>query len=715
MQTLSMDTTLIEFVRQAPQPIALYGADGVLIAASPQAEDMARQFNYPIGTLQQAAQSGSRFSSFTRLQDGRYTVASAEPLPGRDDGGFLLTSILDSCPAAIIVLDREGRVLRWNPAAERMYGYTLEEVLGRVLPVVAEAEKTEFERTMKRLLEGGTVTAIPLRRRRKDGTLRDILLSAAPVRDSQGQVVATVAAYEDVTELNGMVRSLERTKAHLFHAQSLASMGSWVLDFTDDSLTWSPEVHRIHGTDPATFQPTRAAFRNMVHPADLPPLIAAVERARSTGEPYAVEHRLTRPNGEIRHCRLSAEPVRDASGAVVKLIGIVQDVTGYKQLQEQFLQAQKLETVGRLAGGVAHDFNNLLTIINGHAELLLMRAQAGSAERDSLEAIHEAGLRAASLTRQLLTLGRKQQAELRRIDLNQIIEEGSRVIRRLIGEDIHLEVQIDASPLHVKADPGQIHQVLLNLAVNAREAMPGGGRLAIASRRLASGAPAYVPGQHPRDCQWVEFSVSDTGQGIEDEASARIFEPFFTTKEAARHSGLGLSTVYSVIVQHCGGVTFESALGQGATFRAALPLDQSASAADAPASAVQTSVAGARVIVVEDQPAVRAVVCTMLAAIGCDVEDFASPDAALIRTADPSEVDLLITDLVMPGMGGRELVRRVRELRPGLPVLFMSGYAEPPDDSTLARDILADFISKPFHPNELAAKVAGLLARSRTP
>lgn len=715
MQTQPIDTTLlIEFVRHAPHLMALYGADGVLIAVSSQAEAVARQLNLSIGTLQGAAQSGVGFSTFTPLQDGHYTVASAEPSPGLYGDGPLLHSILDSCPAAIIVLNPEGRVLRWNPGAERMFGYTQEEVLGCVLPLVPASEMADFEDNMRTMLEGRTITAIPLRRRRKDGAMRDILLSAAPVRDSQGRVVATVAAYEDVTELNEMVRSLERTRAHLFQAQSLASMGSWVLDFTDDSLTWSTEVHRIHGTDPATFKPTRAAFRARVHPADLPTLVAAVQKAQRTGEPYAVEHRLTRPDGEIRHCRLSAAPLRDESGAVVKLIGIVQDVTEYKQLQEQFLQSQKLDTVGRLAGGVAHDFNNLLTIINGHAELLLMKCQAGSAERDSLEAIHEAGLRAASLTRQLLTLGRKQPADLRRIDLNQIIEEGSRVIHRLIGEDIELEIDLDSSPLYVKADPGQIHQVLLNLAVNAREAMPKGGRMMIASRRLTGGAPSYVVGKPLRDCQWVEFSVSDTGEGIGDDTSRRIFEPFFSTKEAAKHSGLGLSTVYGVIVQHAGGITFESALGRGSTFRAALPLDNSVDEAAAPGAAAGVSASGARVIVVEDQPAVRAVVCSMLNALGCAVEDFASPEGALIRTADPAAVDLLITDLVMPGMDGRELVRRARQHRPGLPVLFMSGYAEPPDDSTLTRDPQADFIAKPFNPKDLAAKVGKLLARPRT-
>ncbi len=715
MQPRPTDPALIELVLAARRPMALYGGDGTLIAASPAAHEEASRLGSPIDPLDAMTQPARSLFSFVSLQGGRYTLASGEAPAPPSGGEPLLTRILDACPAAVAVLDTKGRVVQWNPAAERMYGYTMEQLEGRVLPVVMRTDIQAFEEKLRTVLAGGSITGIQLRRRKKDGTPLEIRLSASPVRDSQGQVAAIVAAYEDVTELNEMVRSLERTKAHLFHAQSLASMGSWVLDFPGDSLTWSPEVHRIHGTDPSTFRPTREAFRAMVHPADLPALNAAVERARKTGEPYAVEHRLIRSNGEIRHCRLSAEPLRDESGAVVKLIGIVQDVTGYKQLQEQFLQAQKLESVGRLAGGVAHDFNNLLTIINGHAELLLMKAQAGSAERDSLDAIHEAGLRAASLTRQLLTLGRKQPVELRRIDLNQIIEEGSRVIQRLIGEDIQFEVVLAYSPLYVKADPGQIHQVLLNLAVNAREAMPGGGRLAIRSKRLDGGAPAYVLGQHPKDCQWVELSVSDTGQGIGDEAGARIFEPFFTTKEAARHSGLGLSTVYSVIVQHGGGVTFESVPGQHTTFRAALPLDHSDLASDAPSAAVPAPATGARVIVVEDQPAVRAVVCTMLAAMGCDVEDFASPEAALIRTADPLEIDLLVTDLVMPGMGGRELARRARESRPGLPVLFMSGYDEPPDDPTLARDSMADFVAKPFNPKELAAKVSSLLARSRRP
>lgn len=708
MKRKQPDPALIELVEASPQPMALYGGAGDLLAASSSARADAGRLGYALDTLEDLRRAEAQTFSFRTLGDGEYTLATLRPPQPIEGGESLLTSILDASPVALIVTDFGGRVLRWNPAAERLFGYSYEEVAGRVLPMVSASEMPFFERNRDLLRAGNSVSSKPVLRRTKDGRMIDLRLSAAPVRDTEGRVVAAAVVYEDMTSMNEIVRNLGRSRAHLTHAMELASMGSWVLDFTDDSLTWSPETHRIHGTDPETFRPTREAFRALVHPDDLPRLVAAVEEAQRTGQRYTVEHRLIRPGGAMRHCRISAEPVTDETGKVVRLVGIVQDVTEFKQLQEQFLQAQKMETVGRLAGGVAHDFNNLLTIINGHSELLLMRPEIEGANHDSLQAIHEAGLRASSLTKQLLTMGRKQISEYQSLDLNQVAEDGCRVIRRLIGEDVRLEIDFDSSPLPLHADPGQLHQVLLNLAVNAREAMPGGGTLRIGTRRLESGPPPDVAVSRPAGDVWAEFSVSDTGVGMDRQVMARLYEPFFTTKEATRHSGLGLPTVYSVIHQHGGAVAVESEPGKGTTFRVFLPISDKP-AGDPNGEDGSKARSTARILLVEDQPAVRAVVRAMLESLGYEVEEFASPEAALGHLAAVADTDLLVTDMVMPGMNGGEVAKRARLIKPGLPVLFISGYAGPTNDSLPSGGGPSEFLAKPFHPTDLSKKIARLL------
>lgn len=709
--SIQYDPAFAEFVRRAPWPVALFGPGGEVIAASRPAAGIAARAGVAVESFEEAARAAGYATKVTALSGGLFTVAAESP----DALAGMSEAIIDACPVSLVVLDLDGRVLKWNPAAERMYGFSAEEVLGRLLPVVPEHERGTFHEHISTLIEGGTLNGIPLKRRHKDGRMMDLRLSAAGVRNPAGEIACIVAAYEDLTELNETVRDLQRSQAQLQHAQSLASMGNWTLDLTDDTLTWSPEVHRIHGTDPATFHPTRAAFRALVHPEDLPTVNTAIERAKRTGEPYAVENRVIRPDGAIRYCRLSAEPVKDASGTVVKLFGIVQDVTSHIQLRDQFLQSQKLETVGRLASGVAHDFNNLLTVINGHAELLLMRSKPEDTIRDSLQAIHDAGLRAASLTRQLLTLGRKQQAELRRVDLNQVIDEGGRVIRRLIGEDIELEIDVTAQPLIVTADPGQLHQVILNLAVNAREAMPGGGRLTISSRKLGKLSLEYGEPDTDRRRSWAELSVSDTGHGMDDSIRARVFEPFFSTKQNTGHSGLGLSTVYGIVQQHGGRIRVQSQAGRGTTVSVVFPVEEMTQTEGQRQEHPRAFSSGMRVVLVEDQPAVRAVVCAMLESLGYGVEEFASPEAALKRIGDGTGLDLLVSDLVMPGMAGREMARRARETVPALPVLFISGYAEPEQEPDANNTAPTDFLAKPFHPNELASRVAQLLSRRDSP
>lgn len=378
--------------------------------------------------------------------------------------------------------------------------------------------------------------------------------------------------------------------------------------------------------------------------------------------------------------------------------GVLRDTTERRQLEEQLRQSQKMEAIGRLAGGVAHDFNNLLTVINGHSELLMTSERPAGRWRESVPAIREAGERAARLTQQLLAFSRKSLLEPKVLDLNELVTESAKLLRRLIGEDINLVVLTAPTPVRVKADPSQLEQVIMNLVVNARDAMPTGGRLTLETATVAP--PSADP------VRFARLSVSDTGQGMTDEVKEKVFEPFFTTKGVGKGTGLGLAVVHGVITQSGGQITVESAVGVGTTFRLLLPLVE-AEAAGAPSDTRLVATRGAEtVLLVEDEEAVRMIARLALEMQGYTVLE-ADGGAAALRWAEthPGEIHLLVSDVVMPEMGGRQLLEAVRRHRPGVRVLFMSGYT---DDAVLRHGVVGAtdaFIQKPFTPLGLARKV----------
>ncbi len=369
-----------------------------------------------------------------------------------------------------------------------------------------------------------------------------------------------------------------------------------------------------------------------------------------------------------------------------------------RRLEEEFRQAQKMEAVGRLAGGVAHDFNNLLTVILGYAQLARDQVGADSPSVPELDEVIRASERAASLTRQLLAFSRKQLFQIKVIDLNAVVAEMEKMLHRVIGEDVQLLSTLDPSLGRVKADPGQIEQVILNLAINARDAMPGGGVLSIGTSNAeldpAAGGPQVV------------LTVSDTGQGMSEEIQARLFEPFFTTKEPGKGTGLGLSTAYGIIAQSGGKMTVRSAPGEGATFKVYLPrVDLPLDPRFGSAPAAVASPCSERILVVEDEEPVRKLIRAVLSKQGYTLLEAVDGAAALSKVLDPeARIHLLLTDLVMPGMGGQEIAARLKESRPGLKVLYMSGYAE---DAVprMATDAGFSFLAKPFTPQVLARKV----------
>jgi signal transduction histidine kinase/CheY-like chemotaxis protein len=409
---------------------------------------------------------------------------------------------------------------------------------------------------------------------------------------------------------------------------------------------------------------------------------------------------------------LTMSPIFDAGGAVQYAAVILRDVTDERKLQAQLRQAQKMEAVGRLAGGVAHDFNNLLTVIKGNAGLLLADLAPSSPAREEVEEIDRAAQRASDLTRQLLAFSQRQVLQPRVVDLNAAVLETKRMLRRLIEADVSIEVSLAPGAVRVKADPGQVEQVVLNLAVNARDAMPHGGVLRIATSAACvppeprTGWPYYVPAG-----EYARLEVSDTGAGMEPHVLQHLFEPFFTTKPAGKGTGLGLSTVYGIVKQSGGYVWAETEPGAGSRFVVLLPRARDgADTAAAAGEASPGSAAGATVLLVEDEESVRSLARRVLARAGYHVLEAGGGRQALeVAAAHDGDIDLLLTDVVMPGGGGPRLAEAMARLRPSTRVLFMSGY--PGDSIThhgLPLDV--DLLAKPFAPATLLHRVADALA-----
>ncbi len=505
--------------------------------------------------------------------------------------------------------------------------------------------------------------------------------------------------------------TLEETIAHLERAQQVAHIGSWVLDLAgSESLVWSTETHRIFGISPDRFEGTLTAFYRFVHTDDVERLRTAVRQAaaQTAGVPLDVEHRIVRPDGTTRWVHERADVARDESGRAVRMIGTVQDTTDRRNLEEQLRQLQKMEAIGRLAGGIAHDLNNALTAIAGYAELALGILDAGHRARPDVEEVRRGAERAASVTRQLLAFSRKQLFEPKRFELNETTANMARMLARILGTGIRVTTRLSEAALPIMGDPGQIEQAILNLALNAKDAMPGGGDVILATAieevdEATAGSRLPMPAG-----RYAVLRVIDNGAGMSSETRARAFEPFFTTKGVGKGTGLGLSMVYGTMKQSGGFAFVESVIGHGTTVELYFP---PAPAVAAPRASAREPRGPETLLVVEDESAVRNLVASTLKREPLKVLVATSAEEALdIAAAHEGPIDLLLTDAIMPGRSGIDLARMLLEKRPGLRVIIMSGYTSDTIGLTeLPQPV--DLLQKPFSPSDLRRRIREALDR----
>ena len=495
---------------------------------------------------------------------------------------------------------------------------------------------------------------------------------------------------------------VERLPAITYIAE-VGSLGRW--HFV------SPQIESMLGFSADEWLSDPGIWMRCIHEDDRQIALAAEKRVQETGELYQAEYRMCARDGRILWFRDEAKLLEAPDGSIPLMQGVLYDITEYKRLEDQLRQAQKMEAVGQLAGGVAHDFNNLLMVIQAHADRILGQLpQTDSSYADAVE-IHNATTRAASLTSQLLAFSRKQILQPEVLDLGTVLTEVGKMLERLLGATITLQLEIHPEIGKIKVDRSQLEQAILNLAVNARDAMPAGGTLAIQARNVHFSETQVWQHSSLPPGSYVALTISDTGVGIDPDAQSRIFEPFFTTKAPGKGTGLGLSMVYGVVKQSDGAITVESVLGRGTTFKIFLPkCDEEAASGQSALAEPEKSTGSETILLVEDQAAIREVISAYLMRLGYNVLTAPDGEAALsIAATQQKSIDLVVTDLLMPNMGGLELATRMKHLHPETRVLFMSGY---PDEAIRSQEGLTEdveIMQKPFSMKSLAAKARSIL------
>ncbi len=624
-------------------------------------------------------------------------------------------ALVDASPLPIVALDVNGMITLWNGAAERVFGWRSDEVFGMADPAVPEEDREQFRALTERVIREGGFSGVEVRRRRKDGALLDVMLSTASMRDEGGALAGIMSILADITERKRMEEALRDSEER--YRRLLDGSPEMIFVVSEGRIVYMNETGiRLLGASSADELAGKPVL-DIVHPDSRDVIGDVMRHVGGDGRPTPLmEQKYVRLDGTVVDVEAMGVPIFHHGRPAAQVFA--RDLTrrneteaALRRSQEQFRQAQRMEAVGRLAGGVAHDFNNLLTAIRGYADLLLMQLDDGFPLRREVEEIQRAAERAADLTHQLLAFSRKQVLQPKVLNLNAVVSNMDKMIRRLIGEDVDLITVLRPDLGMVKVDPGQIEQVIMNLVVNARDAMPAGGKITIETANVelsgeyASRHTAVHPGPH------VMLTVTDTGTGMDDETKQRLFEPFFTTKELGKGTGLGLSTVYGIVKQSSGSIWVYSERGRGTSFKIYFPRHEAAEAGLGGTRRLRSAPRGKEtVLLVEDEPVVRLLAAELLRRSGYQVLE-SGDGAEALRLIEERRcfIDLLLTDIVMPGIGGRQLVEQLPGFLAGMKILYMSGYP----DEAIGRHGLLDpgtpFLQKPFTADGLLRKVREIL------
>jgi len=699
-------------VRQAtPQAILGVDADGRIVSLDTRAR---RLFGHHPDEL---------LGKEIALVSGRDAVERGHAAEARNR----LASIVQSSHDAIVGKSLDGMITSWNPGAEQLYGYTAAEMIGRPAQVLFPAGQGDTEaRILARIGRGERVEQYHTERLRKDGRTIMVSLTVSPIADAAGVIVGAASVSRDVGE---RLRA-EETFRGLLEAAPDAMVGVT----TEGRIALvNAQTERLFGyhRDELVGQPVEILvpeYARDVHPAHrLRYITDPAPRPMGAGMQLAAR----RKDGSEFPAEISLSSFRTEEGLLVS--AAIRDVSERlaaraererlkaaaerERLEAQLHQSQRLESLGQLAGGIAHDFNNLLAVMLNYASFVAEELGTATDAGDDrwcpacqdIAQVIRAGERATALTHQLLAFGRREVVRPRVLDLNTVVLEVKQLLQRTLGEHIQLAPALTHDLWHVLADPGQIEQVLVNLAVNSRHAMPGGGTLSIITGNVTVTDATALPGVQPG--RYVELQVADTGAGMPPEVRDRVFEPFFTTKPKGEGSGLGLATVYGIITQAEGHAVIQSTVGAGTTFTALLPVtDQAPGKIEEPHVATEARHGNENILVVEDEDALREVTRRILTRNGYHVAVAASgPEALKLAEHSSEHFDLLLSDVIMPHMLGSELAVRIRELRPEIRVLYMSGYAQPVLASQGTLDLGVTLVEKPFSEAILLRRVREVL------
>jgi PAS domain S-box-containing protein len=681
-----------------------------------------------------------------RLPDGRCILMSNQPLPNGGIVGLCMDItvlktaeralriseerfriVVESVPDAIIMCDRAGQIEMVNTQAERMFGYSRVELLERPLEILLPAGHRQQHRALHaalfaepqpgRMEKGRDFSGL-----RKNGSEFPIDIGLSLIKTDAGVMV--LSSIIDTTRrtqaeehllrwqrrTEEMLVALRKSEEQLRHAQQLAHMGSFAVNLWTGAAEVSDETVRIFGVTRTGHELDLPKFMAMVHPDDRLTLQVGRELARRGIRPDPTEFRVVRSDGTVRWIYNENELLRDENGQPLYLAGTLHDVTERRQTEEQLRQAQKMEAIGNLTGGMAHDFNNLLGVIIGNLDYVRARIGGDAELLEVINDAHGAAWHGADLTRRLLAFARRQPLRPEPIDVNELIANTVRLLRRLIGEDIDVTLKPEEEIWRVVADPAQLEASLANLATNARDAMPKGGQLTIATANRRLDAEYVVAHADASEGDFVMIEVADSGTGMSNETMSQIFEPFFTTKEPGKGTGLGLSMVFGFTRQSGGHVSVSSALGSGTIFRLYLPrATEDAADPNATVTRVVEQGIGEFILVVEDNPAVRRAVVRQLHDLGYRTFEAESAVEAF-EMLEREPIDLLFTDIVMPGrLDGMELARMALERWPAIKVLLTSGFPQSRIDGDDAALKGVRLLSKPYSRAELAALLRAIL------